>query len=166
MSDAPFTEADVSYLLRTRKIVQGVIKDTTSDEDASLFEVIYRVARVGDPGDDIRLRLHARRPKPVLASLPRIKPSASLLWHGERIRGIDYKIVHSRIRNGLVVGEIRGWHEHRWTEADRDKPVRDINETMKKVQEDFRSIIRFCMTRWRIQLKDDEKRQEILKFMR
>lgn len=89
-----------------------------------------------------------------------------MLWHGERIRGIDHKIVHPRIKNGLVVGEVRGWHEHRWTLADRDGPVMNVNEKMKDIQGDFRSILRFCMTRWHIEMQEDEDRQEILKFMR
>lgn len=167
MRVAPFTEADVNYLLKTRKVVQNIVKDTTSDENASLLEIVYRLVRaVDDPSDDIKLRLHARRPKSVLATLPKPKPSASLLWHGERVRGIDYKIVHSRIKHGLVVGEVRGWHEHRWTLEDGDKPVISVNEKMKNIQEDFRAILRFCMTRWRIEVQKDEDRQEILKFTR
>ncbi|HXQ38707.1 MAG TPA: hypothetical protein VN843_32195 [Anaerolineales bacterium] len=166
MLDPPFTEADVRYLLRTRKVVQGVIKDTTTNPAAPLLEIIYRIIRAGNRVDDIKLRLHARRPKPVLDTLIRPRPSASLLWHGERIRGIDHKIVHDVIKNGLIVGEVRGWHEHRWTLMDRDRPVISVNDEMKKIQEDFRSILRFCMARWRIEVEEDEDRQEILKFMR
>lgn len=109
--------------------------------------------------------LQARRPKPVLATLPKPKPSTALLWHGERRRGIDHKIVHPRIRDGLVIGKVRGWHEHYWTVIDRDKRVIGINRQMKNVQEDFRSVLRFCMARWRIELTEDEDRQQILKFM-
>lgn len=166
MSGAPFTEADVKYLLKARKVIHGVIRDTTEDPDAPLLEIVYRIVRADRPRDDIRLRLNARRPKPVLDTLYRPRPSAALLWHDERIRGIDHKIVHPRIRNGLKVGKVRGWHEHRWTLADRDKPVMSVHEKMKKIQEDFRSILRFCMARWHIQLKEHEDRQEILKFMR
>jgi ATP-dependent DNA ligase len=54
MSDAP-TEADVAYLLKAKKVVQSVLRDTTDDEDAPLREVIYRVARVDNPSDDERL---------------------------------------------------------------------------------------------------------------
>lgn len=164
MSDAPFTEADVRYLLKARKVIQGVIKDTTSDPNAPLLEIIYRITRVDNPGDDIKLRLNARRPKPVRVTLPRPRPSASLLWHGERIRGIDHKITHAVIKNGLVVGSVRGWHEHQWSRRDGDRRVIDVNEEMKKVQEDFRSILRFCMERWRIELVEEEDRQHILKF--
>jgi hypothetical protein len=42
MKVAPFTEADVRYLLKTRKVVQSILKDTTSDEDAPLLEIVYR----------------------------------------------------------------------------------------------------------------------------
>jgi hypothetical protein len=94
------------------------------------------------------------------------KPSAALVWHGERIPGIDRKIVHAKIRNGLVVGEIRGWHEHRWDAINHDSLVFDVNTAMKNIQEDFRSLLRFCMQRWRIEVKEDEDRQEVLKFMR
>jgi hypothetical protein len=166
MLDAPpFTEADVDFLLKTRKVIQGVTKDTTDDPDADLMEISYRIVRIHNPHDEIRLRLQARRPKPVLATLPRPRPSAALLWHGERIRGIDHKIIHYRIKDGLKIGKVRGWHEHQWTLADRDSPIISIAKQMRKVQEDFRSVLHFCMTRWRIELIKDEDRQQILKFM-
>lgn len=166
MSDTPpFTEADVNYLLKARKIIQGVTRDTTDDPNADLLEISYRIVRVGSPLDDIKLRLQARRPKPVRVTLPKPKPSSALLWHGERIRGIDHKIVHPRIKDGLLVGKVRGWHEHVWTFADRDAQVVSVEKQMKKIQEDFRSVLRFCMARWRIELIEDEDRQQILKFM-
>src|SRR6266480_4713836 len=154
MSDAPFTEADVSYLLRAKKFVQSVMKDTTDDQAAPLLEIIYRIAQVDNPTDEIKLRLSARRPKPPLETLHRPRPSVALQWHGYRIRGIDRKIVHPVIKNGLIVGKVRGWHEHEWSSTDEDNSVIDVNEAMKNVQEDFRSILRFCMKRWRIEIKE------------
>ena len=166
MLDAPpFTEADVNYLLKTRKVIQGVTRDTTDDPEANLMEISYRIVRIHNPHDDIKLRLQARRPKPVLATSHRPRPSAALLWHGERIRGIDHSIVHARIKDGLDVGKVRGWHEHQWTSVDRDRGVISVARQMKKIQEDFRSVLHFCMARWRIELIEDENRQQILKFM-
>jgi hypothetical protein len=166
MSDAHFTEADVRYLLRAKKFIHSVIKDTMESQEAALLEIIYRIARVDNPSDEIKLRLSARRPKPPAETLPRLRPSVALQWHGKRIRGIDRKVVHPVIKNGLIVGRVRGWHEHRWTSTDEDNSVIDVNEVMKNVQEDFRSILRFCMERWRIEIKEGEDRQQILKFMR
>jgi hypothetical protein len=166
MSDAPFTEADVAYLLKAKKLVQTVLKDTTDDQSASLLEVIYRVVRADNPSDDIKLRLSARRPKPPLETLHRLRPSVALQWRGHRIRGIDRKIVHPVIKNGLIIGKVRGWHEHVWTSTDEDNSVIDVNGVMKKVQEDFRSILQFCMVRWRIEIKENEDRQQILRFTR
>lgn len=166
MTDAPFTEADVAYLLRAKKFVQTVLKDTVDDQNAPLLEVIYRIVRTDNPVDDIKLRLAARRPKQRVETFQRPRPSAALQWHGYRIRGIDRKIVHSVIKNGLIVGEVRGWHEHRWTSTDEDNFVIDVNEAMRKVHEDFRSILRFCMKRWNVEIRENEDRQEILKFTR
>ena len=165
MSDAPFTEAEVDYLLKARKVIQGVTRDTTDDPDADLLEISYRIVRADNIGDDIKLRLQSRRPKPVLETSYKPRPSAALLWYTERIRGIDHKIVHPRIENGLVVGKVRGWHEHIWTPEDGDKRVISIARQMRNIQEDFRSILHFCMKRWRIELIKDEDRQQILKFM-
>lgn len=165
MPDAPFTEADVAYLLKARKVIQGITRDTTDDPDADLMEISYRIVRLGNPVEDIKLRLQARRPKPVLATSHRPRPSAALLWHGERIRGVDYSIVHERIKDGVKVGKVRGWHEHIWTVADGDRQVVSIARQMKKIQEDFRSILQFCMARWRIELIKDEDRQQILRYM-
>lgn len=165
MDAPPFTEADVDFLLKTRKVIQGVTRDTTDDPDADLLEISYRIVRIHNPHDDIKLRLQARRPKPVLQTPHRARPSAALLWHGERIRGIDHSIRHDRIKDGLVVGIVRGWHEHQWTLVDRDRPVVSVSRQMKKIQEDFRSVLHFCMRRWKIELIEDEDRQQILKFM-
>lgn len=165
MSDAPFTEADVEYLLKSMKVIKGVTRDTTDNPAADLLEISYRIVRIHNPNDDIRLRLQARRPKPVLETSHRPRPSAALIWHDERIRGIDHSIVHDRIKDGLKVGRIRGWHEHVWTAADGDRNIVSVARQMKKIQEDFRSILHFCMTRWRIELIKDEDRQQILKYM-
>lgn len=159
MSHAPFTEADVNYLLKARKFIHGLIRDNTASEDAPILEVVYRVRRVDRPNDDIKLRLSARRPKPVMATMPRPRPSASLLWHSERVRGIDRKISHPEIKNGIVVGKIRGWHEHQWTMGDGDRFVIDINNAMRNVQEDFKAVLRFCMERWRIEVDEDDRQQ-------
>ena len=107
MSHAPFTEAEVNYLLKARKFIHGLIRDTTENPDAPILEIVYRVRRVDRPNDDIKLRLSARRPKPVMATMPRLRPSAALLWHSERIRGIDRKIVHPVIKDGMIVKRVR-----------------------------------------------------------
>jgi hypothetical protein len=52
MTDAPFTEAEVNYLLKARKFVHGVIRDTTSNPDAPLLEIVYKVLRVDRPNDE------------------------------------------------------------------------------------------------------------------
>ncbi|PYS20854.1 MAG: hypothetical protein DMF72_19460 [Acidobacteria bacterium] len=57
MSHAPFTEADVNYLLKARKFIDGLIRDNTANADAPILEVIYRVRRVDRRNDDITLRL-------------------------------------------------------------------------------------------------------------
>lgn len=58
MSDTPpFTEADVDFLLKTRKVIQGITRDTTDDPNAVLLEISYRIVRIGNPGDDIKLRV-------------------------------------------------------------------------------------------------------------
>ena len=36
-------EADVDYLLKARKFVDGLIKDNTANPDAPILEVIYRI---------------------------------------------------------------------------------------------------------------------------
>jgi hypothetical protein len=161
MSHAPFTEADVNYLLKARKFIHSLVRDTTDNPEASVLEVVYRVRRLDKPDDDITLRLSARRAKPVLATMPRPRPSAALLWHGERIRGIDRKIAHPIIKHGVIVGKIRGWHEHRWTKDDSDSSVIDVNKAMQNVQEDFKSILRFCMNRWHIEMPDDDRQLEL-----
>jgi hypothetical protein len=106
-----------------------------------LREISYRSVRVNNPGDDIKLRLQARRPKAGLETLPKTKPSAALLWHRECVRGINHKIVHPRIKVLLVRFEVG---MSTWTSSDGDKRVVGIHRTMKNVQEDFAQFYAFA----------------------
>jgi hypothetical protein len=40
MSHAPFTEADVNYLLKARRFIHSLVSDTTDNPEASILEVV------------------------------------------------------------------------------------------------------------------------------
>ena len=71
---------------------------------------------------------------------------------GERIRGIDWKIKHESQRGGMPNGFVKGWHEHLWTEADRDRFVVDVNDAVG--QEDFRAFLKVCLDRWNVEVEE------------
>jgi hypothetical protein len=162
------TEAEVAYLLKAKKFVHSCTKDTTnSGNSIPMIEVMYSIRRADAPkDDDLRLKFWARRERPVLVTGPKPRPGASLLWRGHRIRGIARRIKHGSIRNGILIEEIRGWYEHQWTNTDQDKYCVGIGSEMKQVQEDFWSVVRFCLTRWNIETKADQSNQGALKFGR
>jgi hypothetical protein len=34
------------------------------------------------------------------------------MLRAKRIRGLDYSLTHPIVKNGVIEGEIKGWHEH------------------------------------------------------
>jgi hypothetical protein len=159
---AIFNDYAVKDLLRARKIVHSQVHDNRNKLNAAWAEVEYRVCRVDAPDQDIRLRFNARLTKALTVAVPKPLPSASLLWHKIRIRGIDRKLLHDDIRNGIKIGEIQGWHEHQWNSVDGDSAIINVNDEIKKIRLDFRSFVKFCLERWRIDYEDFENRQGTL----
>lgn len=155
------TEAEVAYLLKAKKFIHSCTKDTTaSGNTIPMIEVMYMIRRVDDPRDnDLRLKFWARRERPLLETGPKPKPGVSLKWRGHRIRGIARRIKHDCIRNGIVIGEVRGWYERQWTNTDEDKYCVSIEAEMKRVQEDFWSVVNFCLDRWNIKPKTEASGQ-------
>jgi hypothetical protein len=146
------TEADVAYLLRAKKFIHRVIRNSADSRQEVLeVVVIYNVRRKDREHLELKLRFSARLEKPVKVTVPQPRPGVSLTWHGQRIRGISRRIKHANIRNGVVVGEVRGWYEHQWTNSDEDKSIKDINKEIK--QEDFWSVVEFCLRRWNIEFE-------------
>ena len=147
-----FKQADVDYLVKARKFIYRTIEDNSDwarkhplTEAPNELRIRYEIRRKDNPHEDIRLQFYARKEM----ESPLAKWGTSLLWHGERIRGIDHKLREDRIYGGLIVGFIRHWHEHIWTDEDRDRNIIDVNSVIKN--EDKRSIIELCMDRWNIE---------------
>jgi hypothetical protein len=159
MQTAPFTDYDVKKLLRAKKFIRNKVRSNVNKQNTRWVEVIYRICRVDAPEQEIYLRFHARQTTPLLESLRRPLPSASLIWHDHRIRGIDRKITHADVRNGVPVREIEGWHEHQWNSRDGDATCIDVNDEIKRVPENFKSIVEFCLRRWRIEYTEYEETQ-------
>lgn len=156
---APFTDYDVKQLLKAKKFIRNKLHDNTNKLNTKFAEVVYRISRRDAPDQEIQLRFTARQPKSLITSERKPLPSAALLWHHHRIRGIDRKLVHADIRNGVIVREIEGWHEHQWNSVDEDAAVEDVNVEINKLPNNFKSIIEFCLNRWRIEYTEYEEMQ-------
>lgn len=85
-------------------------------------------------------------------------PGASLIWKTKRIRGIDWRLKKAVFRDGVIVGYVKGWHEHLWTNTDEDRYAIEVNDRIKRT--DLRSFIAFCLTRWNV---EDGDRQAAFK---
>jgi hypothetical protein len=85
-----------------------------------------------------------------------------LLWNKIRIRGIDRKLSHDKIKSGVKVGEIYGWHEHQWNSVDWDSSIVDVNEEIGRIHLSFKSLVKLCLERWRIDYEDFEDQQGTL----
>ena len=145
MASPVLTRYAVEELVQTRKVAG---KTTTQN----LHEVLlFGVRRVDSPLVELKLVFEARNPPSPPPGVPSVRrPSASLLWHRQRIRGIDWTIKHEVTRNGVPTGEvIRNWHEHYWTEEDGSKSIRIPNPIPRN--EDRSSLITWCCKQWNIE---------------
>jgi len=159
---ADFTQSDVDYLIRAKKFIHRTIQDNTNWQKTSPHKapdelrIVYDIRRSDGPDTNLKLQFAARR-----ELSPQTKWGIALRWHGERIRGLDHKLREDIIRGGLIVGKVRHWHEHQWTNEDRDKHVVDANAIVKN--QDMRSLIETCLDRWNIEGFGHQLRLEDLK---
>lgn len=146
-----FNQSEVDYLVRAKKFIHRTIEDNSEWQRVSPhnppneLRITYEIRRSDNPLQNIKLQFNAR--KEIVSSQTRW--GVSLRWQGERIRGIDYKLREDIIRGGLIIGNLKHWHEHIWTENDRDKNIVDANDIVKN--EDMRSILETCLDRWNVE---------------
>ena len=107
------------------------------------------IRRRDSPNLDLVLEFKGRVKKSQLPGVASTQyPSASLIWRGKRIRCIDHAIVHEVVDHGLVVGRIKGWHEHFWTKQDEDAAIRELNPPLRNY--DIYAVIAWCTKQWNI----------------
>lgn len=141
------TEPTVKELLKARKVIRRTVRSNWgTNTEASRIEVVYDVRRIASPHENIGLRLTAWLPLATGGTPP--YPSVSLLWHGERIRCVDWKWREDVIKDNLVTGIVRRWHEHQWTDTDHGRFVVSANHFVKNP--DFWGLMRVCLKRWKI----------------
>jgi hypothetical protein len=147
MSKHKLTRYEVDDLVYARKIAAK----TKSLGVAGELPMLIDLRRVDSPKMDISLLFEARTPRTPLPGVPSVKrPSASLMWRGSRIRGIDWTIKHEVTRYGVLTGEIiRGWHEHYWTNGDESKSIREPNPSPRN--SDMSALIAWCCANWNIE---------------
>jgi hypothetical protein len=127
MPKPEITRYAVDELVSARKFAFRTKQNTLNERDPKHGEVLLliEIRRRDAPAIDLVLEFKGRVKKSTLSGVAATQyPSASLIWHGKRIRCIDYKIVHEVIENSVISGRIRGWHEHYWTDADEDAAIR------------------------------------------
>jgi hypothetical protein len=93
----PITRYAVDSLIQARKVAMKTKLNTLFSSDANLHERCLKVdiRRVDSTPTDLSLEFY---PRIKLGRLPGVasvqRPSASLLWRGKRIRGLDYFLKH------------------------------------------------------------------------
>lgn len=126
--------------------------NTLHSSEPSLNERCLKVdiRRVDSTAVDLSLEFYPRILTRELAGVRTVqRPSASLMWQGKRIRGLDHSMKHEVIRDGLIVDHVKGWHEHYWTDADEDNSVRPPNPILQNY--DLQSVITWCCKNWNIE---------------
>lgn len=152
MPRATITRYTVDDLVEARKTAFRMKQNTLDSRDPKHNELVLKVdiRRADSENIDLTLEFYGRVvKKPLSGVAPAQYPSASLLWHGKRIRGIDHTLKHPVVESGIIKGHIRGWHEHYWTDADGDDAIREPNPPVKNF--DVQAIIAWCSKQWNIE---------------
>jgi len=157
MARAPFTEYDVRQLIAARKFVAKIMQDNVQSETDPRKErrIVYAIRRRDTPNRDISLRLIARLSPSVPGVGLKSLPGIALQWKGKIIRKLDWALRHDTWRDGVVVGFVRGWHEHIWTDEDEDRHIVEADPPIKRT--DMRSLVRYCADKWNIGLEGIEE---------
>ena len=152
MQNDVVTRYHVDRLVQARKFALRPTRNTlyVNDPELKRCEISVPIRRVDNPATDLVLVFDAHdKTKSPSGIRALIKPSAALLWHGKRIRGVDHTLKHPIVDNGVPTGYIRGWHEHFWTDTDEDDSIRAPDPPPKN--EDLASIIEWCSENWNIE---------------
>ena len=152
MQKNTFTRYQADQLVEARKIATKTFRNSlfTSDLRISTRELAVALRRKDSPTIDLVLAFGATVKTAELSGIKSgLRPSASLLWHGKRIRGLDYTIKHDVVESGISVGVIRGWHEHYWTDSDQDNSIREPNPPIKNM--DISAILEWSLKQWNIE---------------
>jgi hypothetical protein len=152
MAHDTVTRYNVDALVAARKVASSPKLNTMSASGALLNERCLKVdiRRIDSPSVGISLEFYGRVMIRELAGVRTTqRPSAALIWHGKRIRGLDHSLKHDVVENGLITGSIKGWHEHFWTDSDEDRRIRDANDSLQK--QDLQSVISWCCKHWKIE---------------
>lgn len=150
MPNAPFTEAEVQHLIAAKKYIHKVMEDNRRQPNVNEIRLTYEIRQRNSEAERLRLRFFARLEKQANAAVVKPFPGVSLLWYNERIRAICWRLRHDVIRDGQLIGFVRGWHEKLWTDSDRDRFIIDANSIVKD-KTDFTSLIALCLKRWNIE---------------
>jgi hypothetical protein len=140
-----FTRYEADALVQARKVA-GKIRSVGHENSPLLIDI----RKVDSPDIALRLDFEARTPRKGLTGVADVRrPSASLIWMGRRIRGIDWTIKHEVTQKGVPTGEVvKGWHEHYWTDEDGSNSIRVPRPYPKN--EDVSALINWCSTTWNI----------------
>jgi hypothetical protein len=149
-----FTEYEAEELVAAKKYaIAHPLRNTLfrSDQKSNLREMVVSLRRKDMQFSDLVLVFGASvRTVSISGVKSGLRPSALLQWHGKRIRAIEYNIVHDVIENRVPTGkQIKGWHEHFWTDSDEDARIREPEPPIRN--SDIFSILRWCSDRWNIE---------------
>jgi hypothetical protein len=152
MPKEPITRYSADCLIQARKVAMRAKLNTLSSNDANLDEKCIKidVRRIDSRSLDLTLEFYSRiKTRGLTGVASNSWPSASLMWRAKRIRGLDYSLTHPLVKNGFIEGEIKGWHEHFWTDEDGDNSIRVPNPQVKN--RDMQYIVAWCCDNWNIE---------------
>ncbi len=151
MALPPITTAEVEYSVEAKKFIIAVPDIRFVAHDAEDW-LAAEVRRKDTPLEDIRLRIEARVSRPI-SGIPGSLPRCILYWRGQRIRGLDYAVTHGR--PGTAGGIVKGWHEHRWNEQEKDAYI--VKATPEPTKMDLKSIFGWGLKKWNIEVKEEQR---------
>lgn len=146
-----FTNAEVDLLVDTRKFIKATPLPKETPTEIFIQAQVFSKAEPDNPIRGLIVRARVTR---HLTGTGRHRPSASLEYHGIRIRGLDYEMWHDN-PDGTVV---RGWHEHVWSQAEEDRRVRSPGREPNDLS--LRGLFHWGLERWNIEIEQEQLETE------
>ena len=151
MAPERFTKDQVEYLVAAQKFIKVLPSIPPRREGKYLLEIRSEVFRVSEPQKPISGLFIVGRIRMAPPGIPKALPSASLTWHGKRIRGVDKEAWHDNPDGSRVYG----WHEHLWSPLFQDSYVIQARPEITRLT--LMEIFTWGLEKWNIKVVTDQQ---------
>jgi hypothetical protein len=142
-----FSKGEVDYLVALPKSIPCIPRTEFLNRTNRTGWIIQMpVFKKGDSSKPIPGLVVMAKAHQAPIGLPHPTPSAALLWHSKRIRGLNREVRHDNPDGSIV----RGWHEHIWSPTDDDAHV--VAAQPEPRDRSLLGLLKWGLEKWNIEV--------------